>query len=441
MKEWREDAQPEQPEVASVTRDLPVTGGDTHASPESGTFPANGTFPESGAFPGGGRFQDRESFDGIRRGGRTALTDAGETVAIPRPPAQRSAPRGVPRPADFRRAPARDEERTTVLPPAAEAERTAVLPPAAGHGYSPAPHPAAAGRTAARAGARGPRTSTGTLRDPWDESATTAADSMSAPAAGATGARTGDATHDPHEVTVQLDAVQLGDVRLSPAAGATRGADADGPVFVDESGRRSRRFRRIGMLVAVACAVYAVVIVATLMSGSSDAPWLPVPGQNEQAPAGRVGTSPAPADSARPSATGTGSAAPDDTVAPSDGSTAVPGATAPVPDSGEDVDVVDRGGSPDARPSAEQTTKGTGGKDSSSPRATPSTPENSTETAPSGPATESADPSAPADSGGGDLGGALTHRPVAEGPQAPAPVAAEPVSAGSSNLPSPEHNL
>ncbi|WP_176985698.1 MULTISPECIES: hypothetical protein [unclassified Streptomyces] len=421
-----------------------MTGGDTHASSESGTFPANGTLPESGAFPGEGRFQDRETFNGIRRGGRTALTDAGETVALPRPPAQRTAPRGVPRPADFRRAPARDEERTTVLPPVAEAERTAVLPAATGRGHSPAPHPAAAGRTPAPAGARGPWTSTGTLRDPWDESATTASDSMSAPAAGATAARTGDATHDPHEVTVQLDAVQLGDVQLSPAAGAARGADADGPVFVDESGRRSRRFRRIGMLVAVACAVYAVVIVATLMSGSSDAPWLPVPGQNEQAPAGRVGISPAPADSARPSATGTGtgtgSAAPDDTVAPSDGSTAVPGATAQVPDSGEDVDVVDQGGSPDARPSADQTTKGTGGKDSSSPRSTPSTPENSTETAPSGPATETADPSEPAASGGG-LGGALTHRPVAEGPQAPAPVAAEPVSAGSSNLPSPEHNL
>ncbi|MFJ8030183.1 hypothetical protein [Streptomyces sp. NPDC096032] len=367
---------------------------------------------------------------------------------MPRPPAQRTAPRGVPRPADFRRAPARDDDRTTVLP-AAEAERTAVLPAAAGHGHSTAarsaPRPVAAGWTAAPADARDPRTptgTTGTLRDPWDESTTTAADSMSAPAGGATAGLTGDATHDPHEVTVQLDAVQLGDVQLSPAAGAARGADADGPVFVDESGRRSRRFRRIGMLVAVACAVYAVVIVATLMSGSSDAPWLPVPGQNEQAPAGRVGTSPAPADSARPSATatGTGSAAPDETLSPSGGSTAAPGATAQVPGSGEDIDVVDWGGSPDARPSADQTTKGTGGKDSSSPRATPSTPENSTETATSGPATESADPSAPADSGGG-LGGALTHRPVAEGPRAPVPVAAEPVSAGSSNLPSPEHNL
>ncbi|WP_185091350.1 hypothetical protein [Streptomyces sp. PanSC9] len=379
---------------------------------------------------------------------------------MPRPPAQRTAPRGVPRPADFRRAPARDDDRTTVLPaaeaertavlPSAERERTAVLPASAGHGHSPAarsaPRPVAAGWTAAPADARDPRTptgTTGTLRDPWDESTTTAADSMSAPAGGATAGLTGDATHDPHEVTVQLDAVQLGDVQLSPAAGAARGADADGPVFVDESGRRSRRFRRIGMLVAVACAVYAVVIVATLMSGSSDAPWLPVPGQNEQAPAGRVGTSPAPADSARPSATatGTGSAAPDETLSPSGGSTAAPGATAQVPASGEDIDVVDRGGSPDARPSADQTTKGTGGKDSSSPRATPSTPENSTETATSGPATESADPSAPADSGGGGLGGALTHRPVAEGPRAPVPVAAEPVSAGSSNLPSPEHNL
>ncbi|WP_055535123.1 hypothetical protein [Streptomyces graminilatus] len=112
-------------------------------------------------------------------------------------------------------------------------------------------------------------------------------------------------THDPHEVTVQLDGVgrKFEDLLVrqtkedtEPGAGA-----GDGPVFVDETGRRSRRYRRIGMVVGISCAVYAVVIVATLLSGNSDAPWLPVPGQQDEQPAGKVDTSPLPAESARPS--------------------------------------------------------------------------------------------------------------------------------------------
>ncbi|MFF9377695.1 hypothetical protein ACF1BB_24525 [Streptomyces griseoluteus] len=102
--------------------------------------------------------------------------------------------------------------------------------------------------------------------------------------------------HDPHEVTVQLDSVR---------AGGPGSADVgDRPVFVDESGRRSRTFRRLGLLVAGLCAGYAVVIGVTLLSGSSDAPWLPVP-QKEDKPASRVDSSPVPSASA-PAAPGGG---------------------------------------------------------------------------------------------------------------------------------------
>ena len=92
-------------------------------------------------------------------------------------------------------------------------------------------------------------------------------------------------THDPHEVTVQLDGVgrQLEDWLVQQAKGAPNAQDAsDGPVFVDETGRRSRRYRRIGMAVGMACAVYAVVILATLLSGNSSAPWLPELGQEQE---------------------------------------------------------------------------------------------------------------------------------------------------------------
>ncbi len=85
-----------------------------------------------------------------------------------------------------------------------------------------------------------PDASTGpAVRDPWLEDAEPA---------GATPPDDDSAehTHDPHEVTVQLDAVLLGDGFVRQVKeGTGPEAAADRPVFVDESGRRSRRYRRI----------------------------------------------------------------------------------------------------------------------------------------------------------------------------------------------------
>ncbi|GAB7106784.1 hypothetical protein JCM4814A_50980 [Streptomyces phaeofaciens JCM 4814] len=138
--------------------------------------------------------------------------------------------------------------------------------------------------------------------------------------------------HDPHELTVQLASVDP-----APAAGASGGGlespDGSGkPVFVDESGRRSRRLRRLGAAVGVACSVYALVIVATLVSGNSSAPWLPLPGVDDDTPAGKVETSPVPSASASPS--GSAGAAPSagptgsaTAASSTGGATATPGAT------------------------------------------------------------------------------------------------------------------
>ena len=102
--------------------------------------------------------------------------------------------------------------------------------------------------------------------------------------------------------------------RLLPVADGRGGPVGQGgferPVSVDESGRRSRRFRRTGKAVALACAVYTVVIVVTLLSGNSEAPWLPVPGQNDAPPASRVDISPRPSDPARPPGSGHAEAPP-----------------------------------------------------------------------------------------------------------------------------------
>ncbi|WP_327297323.1 MULTISPECIES: hypothetical protein [unclassified Streptomyces] len=69
---------------------------------------------------------------------------------------------------------------------------------------------------------------------------------------------------------------------------------------MDASGRRGRKYRRIGWVLAFACASYAVLLVSTVVGGSSTAPWLLIPGpatgkkaDTVRIPAGPV-ASPAP---------------------------------------------------------------------------------------------------------------------------------------------------
>ncbi|MGW4440241.1 hypothetical protein ACWELO_31645 [Streptomyces sp. NPDC004596] len=288
-----------------------MTGGHTQIHPETGTLHGGGhtqVYPETEALPGGGHAQAGHTSGaalpypgaapgpgafpaaGIRRGGRAAPTEADGTALLPRA-----------------------DDRAPHLRPAAEPGGT----------YSNDPEQTTVLRRVRVADLAGPGTAE-PQHTPWEE-----------PLPGIPAQPTAaDPTHDPHEVTVQMDAVQLGDVRLNPAPGAARGAgreSADGPVFVDESGRRSRTFRRLGVLVGLACAVYAVIIVATLFSGSSDAPWVPVPGQDENAPASQVDAPPLPSastdptpGSSAPATSAESPAAPAGTV-PGTGSTPGPG--------------------------------------------------------------------------------------------------------------------
>ncbi|MFE6178568.1 hypothetical protein [Streptomyces sp. NPDC056464] len=267
------------------------------------------------------------------------------------------------------------------------------------------------------------------VRDPWSEP-----DEAGEPRASAQPGRSG-ATHDPHEVTVQLDgvALQLDGMMRAAKDGPRGGEGSDGPVFVDESGRRSRRFRRIGMAVGLACAVYAVVIVATLLSGNSDAPWLPVESPKEQ-PAGKVDTPPLPAESA-PQPTATGSVSPGASPTAGTGTTASPDADATAPDASATAE--DSGTSADPKPTATKTTRDPG----TNPTADPDpTTEPTTDPDP--------DPS-PTDGGGPTeepTDPATTDEPatgtVANGPSDPTPIAQEPDSTASSPAAlSPEYSL
>ncbi|MEU6145134.1 hypothetical protein ABZ848_32880 [Streptomyces sp. NPDC047081] len=235
-------------------------------------------------------------------------------------------------------------------------------------------------------------------------------------------------THDPHEVTVQLDAVGLQeDLRLRKAEGGA--ADGgDGPVFVDASGRRSRRFRRLGIAIAMACAVYAVVIVVTLLSGSSDAPWLPVPGQKDEQPAGQVEPSTPPTDSALPS--DSAGVSPGATPSAGAGTTTSPGASGTAP--GATAGSRGTGASTAPEPTATKTSTqpGTGAVDPG-----PSTSADPTTPTPDPSPSES--PVTPTESAAGPGTGT-----VADGPRHPSPLAEAPVVTGASRAsPSPEKLL
>ena len=266
------------------------------------------------------------------------------------------------------------------------------------------------------------------VRDPWEEGADDGA---------AEGAQ-----HDPHEVTVQLDAVQFVDGELRRTTGPGQ-EGSDGPVFVDESGRRSRRFRRIGMALGLACAGYAVVIGATLLSGNSDAPWLPVEGPEKEKPASKVETTPGPGeDDATP---GSGSSLDPGSV-PSAGASGLPSPGTSVLAPGTTVSEGQTGaatGDAGTTPSKKPTQKApTGGGAASTPPAETSQEPSAD---PTPPADEPADEVTPPATGGGD--GTGTDNVV--GAPAPDPVvadggtAAEPDSAAPATpaAQSPEHIL
>ncbi|MCM2575811.1 hypothetical protein [Streptomyces meridianus] len=74
----------------------------------------------------------------------------------------------------------------------------------------------------------------------------------------------------------------------APAGGPS--PEPGGPVFADNSGRRSRRLRTLGWFLGSACACYATVLGVSLAGGHADAPWLLIPGRDEEPAGSRAGT-------------------------------------------------------------------------------------------------------------------------------------------------------
>lgn len=81
-----------------------------------------------------------------------------------------------------------------------------------------------------------------------------------------------------------------------PVARAHPADGQDGPVFVDESGRRSKTLRKVGWLIAAVCAAFAASIVLSLFGGDSTAPSLPLTTQEGHGASGVTDGEPAAAD-------------------------------------------------------------------------------------------------------------------------------------------------
>ncbi|WP_432078753.1 hypothetical protein [Streptomyces sp. YPW6] len=211
------------------------------------------------------------------------------------------------------------------------------------------------------------------------------------------GTRTGH-THEPNDATIQLDGLgrQLAELPGEPAPPD----GSDGPVFVDESGRRSKTFRRLGWVLATVCAGYAVTLVFAVLGGNSSAPWLPLSGPEEKARAEQVDDLPEPS-------AGTEDDDPaDDAPEPGPGASGSPVAVesgAPVAATPSATSVIVPAGSAD-RPSASASaapprTAGSGGSGGSSGGATKPAPTTSTAKPPADPTPppepEPADPTTP----------------------------------------------
>ncbi|MEV7519403.1 hypothetical protein [Streptomyces sp. NPDC091371] len=99
--------------------------------------------------------------------------------------------------------------------------------------------------------------------------------------------------------------------RITAASPSPAEAAEPSPVFVDTSGRRQRRVRRLGWLLVVPAAAYVVLVLSSLFGGPTlRSPFLPAPRVADAAPSTSPAAEPRPSASAGPrrSAAPTGAA-------------------------------------------------------------------------------------------------------------------------------------
>lgn len=123
------------------------------------------------------------------------------------------------------------------------------------------------------------------------------------------------------------------------------------PVFVDSSGHRHRKIRRLGLVVAIPVVGYLVLLASSVLGGPQvDTPLIPLPEAAKQQPAPRVKTTQQPVQTPEP-----GDPTSDSTVRPVTGESITPSPTG-LPSSGPTPSAT---ATPTAGSSATQTTSPT----------------------------------------------------------------------------------
>ncbi|MFD9727555.1 hypothetical protein [Streptomyces sp. NPDC059072] len=95
------------------------------------------------------------------------------------------------------------------------------------------------------------------------------------------------------------DTLELPRITVSPPNAAE--PPEPSPVFVDSSGRRQRRVRRLGWLLVVPAVAYVVLVLSSLFGGPTlRSPFLPAPRVADAAPSRPPAAEPGPSASAAP---------------------------------------------------------------------------------------------------------------------------------------------
>ncbi|MFD7558240.1 hypothetical protein ACFV9E_27310 [Streptomyces sp. NPDC059835] len=110
--------------------------------------------------------------------------------------------------------------------------------------------------------------------------------------------------------TLELPRITVGSPNAAEPAEAN-------PVFVDSSGRRQRRVRRLGWLLVVPAVAYVVLVLSSLFGGPAlRSPFLPAPRGVDAAPSKAPAAEPQPSASAAPRRSATPAAAASQVPAP-----------------------------------------------------------------------------------------------------------------------------
>jgi hypothetical protein len=158
-----------------------------------------------------------------------------------------------------------------------------------------------------------------------------------------------------------------------PGSEETENAPTAGPAFVDATGRRRRRVRRMGLILAAVAAGYLTLVVSTALGGPTlDAPFLPLPAPPDATARHASGHVPSVKNRTAPGSggsTGSGSRLTDSAVNATRSGSAAPSAASPVSASPSSASLASVSASPTGSASAGPSASASPGQTTATPNA------------------------------------------------------------------------